>query len=139
MPGLLKITQEDIMRTLPPEIGVHVFNIKDFKEELNVKKSDGSGTHTKWTYDLEVVKSQENDAKNKGRFMQIYFYSSAAGFLYPFLAAVLDTTIEGLANLEIEQSKLVGKQVVGRVGEKVWQGKTSKEIQEYASAAQVPF
>lgn len=128
---VIKITQDDINRSKQPDAGWHLVNVDKFSENDSAKKDSKN-----WVYDLRILRSQSGTT-NKDRFCYARFNSKAPGMIIPFVSAALDQDVDG--GTEIDLESLVGKELWVKVEDDVYEGKIQKRVNEFATAAKVPF
>ena len=135
--ALLKITDEDILRQTPPTEGWFLLEIMDCKEEIKPKKAEGKEYDT-YTYSLKVIKQSPDVAEdNIGRWGMVTFYTTAMGFMIPFVESCLETKLT--ASIEFDPHKLVGKQIMGQNVKGVYKDKPNYKWETWAPASGCPF
>lgn len=136
--AILKITQDDVNRTLPPDAGWHLFRVDKFSDSPS--KDKGS---TNYVFECVIVKSLDpTNHKNVGRYGFARFNSKMMGALVAsgFLPAVFDRPID--EGIELDPDQTLGKEFWGNIKDDTYEGKIQKRLEEFApvsNAPQVPF
>ena len=129
---LIKITQEQVNRTLPIEAGWHLFKIEKF-----VQTPAKPGKNYKNELMFELVCIEEGSAK--GRYAYARFYDNALGMFITsgFLPGALDMPIAEM--IEFDPETLVGKEIYGETTDSVYEGKIQKRTEKFATASKMPY
>jgi len=128
--GIIKITDNDINRSKPPDSGWHLGTIEKFDSSPSKDKKSEN-----WVFEIVISEGSDMD----GRFMFARFNSKMPGMLIStgFLPAALDNP--QMTGLEFSPEELYGKQLYCEVKDDVYEGKIQKRTVAYAPASKPPF
>lgn len=133
--ALLEITDQDIARSNPPTDGWFLLEIVGHTEKIRPKPGKDYNTHT---FELKVVKqAPEVTEDNIGRVGIVFFYTTAMGFMIPFVEAVLETKIT--KGVQFDPATFIGKQVMGQNVKSIYNNAPTYRWETFAPASTCPF
>jgi hypothetical protein len=134
---IIKITQDAINKSKPPQAGWHKMRIEKFVETDSIDKKTKKGRKD-WVFECPIIESSV-DASNVGRYGYARFYSNATGFLLStgFLPALYEKAID--EEFEFNPDELVGKEFWGEIKDDVYEGKPQKKLENFAPPSSTPF
>lgn len=133
--ALLVITDEDILRATPPTEGWFLTEIVAHIEKIKPKADKEYNTHT---FELKVIKQAPDVTEdNIGRIGMVVFYSTALGFMIPFMSAVMEAPLK--KGIQFDPQSLVGKQVMGHNVKGIYNNAPVYRFEEWSPASGCPF
>lgn len=130
---IIKITQNAIDKSKPPQSGWHKFRVEKFSEDDSADKKSKN-----WVFDCPIIESSVS-SDNIGRYGFARFNSKAAGMLITsgFLPSLYEKPIDEA--FEFNPEELYGKEFWGFIKDDVYNGKTQKRLEEFAPPSAPPF